>query len=65
MVDELEGEEERIQPQKIRGGPVGYGSGRIPKTDCPLDPEPGLGGMVSLGLLRGKSSPFLIPIPDS
>ena len=35
------------------------GSGRIPETYCPLDPGPGLGGMVSLGLFSSKSSSFL------
>jgi len=37
----------------------------FPKTDCPLDPEPGLGGIVSVGLLRGKASYFLKRILDS
>ena len=52
-------------PQKIRGGRVGFESGRIPGTDCPLDPEPGLGGMFSLGLLQRKASSFLVYIPVS
>jgi hypothetical protein len=36
---------------KLRGGLTDLGSGRIPETGCPLDPEAGLGGMFSLGLL--------------
>jgi hypothetical protein len=30
-----------------------------PGTACPLDPGPGLGGNLSLGLFRPKSSSFL------
>jgi hypothetical protein len=37
---------------------AGLGSGRIPETDCPLDPGPGLGDIVSLGLFQTKSSFF-------
>jgi hypothetical protein len=37
----------------------------LPETGCPLDPEPGLGDIVSLGLLAAKASPFLNKIPDS
>jgi len=52
-------------PKNNRGGPVGNGSGRIPKTDCPLDPEPGLGGIFSVGLFCGKASLIWERIPDS
>ena len=44
---------------------LGIGSGRIPETDCPLDPGPGLGGKVSLGLFSLKASSFLKRIPQS
>jgi len=54
------GEKFEKRVQKLRGGQAGYGSGRIPGTDRPLDPEPGLGGMFSLGLLEGKASSFLV-----
>jgi hypothetical protein len=30
-----------------------------PETVCPQDPDPGLGGMVSLGLFSAKASSFL------
>ena len=51
--------------QKLRGGLTDLGSGRSPETGCPLDPEPGLGGMFSLGLLYRKASSFLVQIPYS
>jgi hypothetical protein len=35
-----------------------------PETDRPLDPEPGLGGIFSLGLLGGKASPFFEKFPN-
>jgi hypothetical protein len=36
-----------------------------PETVRPLDPEPGLGGILSLGLLWGKASLFLYKFPGS
>jgi hypothetical protein len=37
-------------PKKLEAGRSAR-EWKIPETDCPLDPEPGLGGMFSLGLL--------------
>jgi hypothetical protein len=44
---------------KIRGGLVVSVVERHPETVSPLDPEPGLGGIFSLGLLSGKARHFL------
>jgi hypothetical protein len=44
---------------KRRSGPPVSGVEGLPETGCPLDPGPGLGGTVSLGLLSAKASPFL------
>jgi hypothetical protein len=44
---------------KIRGGPPTVGVEGLPEAGGPLDPGPGLGDMVSLGLLEEKSSSFL------
>ncbi len=65
--DDREGDvsSEKIPPKKLEAGRSVMGVEGFPKTDCPLDPEPGLGGIVSLGLLRGKSSSFLASIPVS
>lgn len=52
-------------PKKVEAGRSVMGVEGFPKTDCPLDPEPGLGGIVSLGLLRGKASSFSKQNPDS
>jgi hypothetical protein len=37
----------------------------LPETASPLDPEPGLGGILSLGLFRPKASLFLKKIAES
>ena len=44
--------------RKLRGGQPITGVERHPETDRPLDPEPGLGGIFSLGLLGGKARLF-------
>jgi hypothetical protein len=49
---------EEMSPKKLEAGRSVMGVEGFPKTDCPLDPEPGLGGMFSLGLFHGKSSLF-------
>jgi len=46
-------------PKNIEAGRRCSGVEGLPETGCPLDPEPGLGGMFSLGSLQGKASPFL------
>ena len=51
--------------QKLEAGRSVMGVEGLPKTDCPLDPEPGLGGIFSVGLFRGKSSLIWERIPDS
>jgi hypothetical protein len=51
--------------QKLRGGQPTEGVEGLPGTGCPLDPGPGLGGILSLGLFRVKASPFLNKIPVS
>jgi hypothetical protein len=43
---------------KLRGGRPIKGVERHPKTDRPLDPEPGLGGIFSLGLFERKARLF-------
>ena len=49
----------RFWTQKLRGGHSVSGVEGYPDTGCPLDPDPGLGGMVSLGLFSPKASYFL------
>jgi hypothetical protein len=49
--------------RKLRSGPPVSGVEGVPGIGCPLDPEPGLGGMFSLGLLSGKASSFLANFP--
>jgi hypothetical protein len=44
---------------QIRGGPTASGVEGLPGTVDPLDPEPGLGGILSLGLFHPKASSFL------
>jgi hypothetical protein len=51
--------------QKLRGGPPASGVEGLPETGCPLDPGPGLGGNLSLGLFWAKASPFLYEFPTS
>jgi hypothetical protein len=36
-----------------------------PKTGCPLDPGPGLGGISSVGLFWAIASPFSCEFPVS
>jgi hypothetical protein len=43
---------------KVRGGSAVSGVEGQPEADDPLDPEPGLGGILSVGLLREKASLF-------
>ena len=50
---------------KMRGGQSTEGVEGLPGTGCPLDPGPGLGGILSLGLFAAKASPFLNKIPIS
>jgi hypothetical protein len=38
-------------PKKLEAGQPVLGVEGLPETGCPLDPEAGLGGMFSLGLL--------------
>lgn len=45
--------------RKLRSGRQEVGVESLPKTGRPLDPEPGLGGIFSLGLLWGKASDIL------
>lgn len=39
------------RPKKLEAGQPASGVEGLPGTGCPLDPEPGLGGIFSLGLL--------------
>jgi hypothetical protein len=41
---------------KLRSGPASWGVEGLPEDTCPLDPEPGLGGILSLGLLAQNAS---------
>jgi hypothetical protein len=50
--------------RKLRSGPPTPGVEGVPGIDCPLDPEPGLGGMFSLGLLFAKASSFFNQISN-
>src|SRR5580693_7492059 len=50
---------------KIRSGHPESGVEGNPETGCPQDPGPGLGGNLSVGLFRAKSSPFCMKIPAS
>ena len=59
------GMRQKKRPKKLEAGRSVMGVEGFPKTDCPLDPEPGLGGMFSLGLFVGKSSCFSEQIPDT
>jgi hypothetical protein len=52
-------------PQKLRGEPPASGVEGLPETGCPLDPGPGLGGDLSVGLFWAKASFFLREFPDS
>ena len=49
---------------KLRSGQPASGVEGHPGTGHPLDPEPGLGGTLSLGLLEGKASPFFHIFPE-
>jgi hypothetical protein len=44
---------------KARSGLSTLGVEGLPKADSPLDPGPGLGDKLSLGLLSGNASPKL------
>ena len=46
-------------PPKIKKRATGPGVEGYPETVCPLDPGPGLGGTVSLGLFPHKSRQIL------
>jgi hypothetical protein len=48
---------------KIKRRAADPGVERHPETVCPLDPEPGLGGILSLGLLWGKARLFFCKVP--
>ena len=48
---------------EIKKQAADLGSGRIPETGYPLDPGPGLGDIVSLGLFQTKSSSFFKEMP--
>jgi hypothetical protein len=48
-------------PKKEEAGRPASGVEGLPETGCPLDPEPGLGGIFSLGLLCGIASTFFEP----
>ena len=52
------------RPGKLRSGQPASGVEGHPGTGHPLDPEPGLGGTLSLGLLEGKASPFFHIFPE-
>jgi hypothetical protein len=50
---------------KQRGGRPVSGVEELPEAGCPLDPETGLGDIVSLGLFPLNASSFLNKIPIS
>jgi hypothetical protein len=59
------GEIETNVAPKIRGGLTTPGVEGLPEAISPLDPGPGLGDILSVGLLRRNASTKSVIIPES